>query len=120
MIVFVIYALDVFPDKTKRDAPIAAHFDAPGASSHTLQFMQVQSRQVHVARDSSGIEPAENQPQPVSMRCLDSPLAAPGEKVFEALVSKPFDRHWLECNLSGYEFQSAFLPVFLHGPMGPT
>ena len=93
MIILVIDLRGIYARKSKRHAPIAADLHRPGAFPRALQFMKVQTGQVHVARISSGIQPAKNQSKTVGLSGLDATPTTRRKEALQTLVPKCPDRH---------------------------
>ena len=88
MVNLVINLRSIDTNKIKRHAPVAADLHRPGAFPWAVQFMKVQGGQVHISRIGRGVQPAENQPQPVCMSRLDATPTARGEETLQTLVPK--------------------------------
>ena len=59
MVVLVVHAIGVLAGKSERHAPVAAHLDGPCSLSTAVEFVEIQARQIHVARARGHIQAAE-------------------------------------------------------------
>ena len=61
MIIFIIYVIGILPGKTKGKPPIAAYCYRPRALTITNQFMQMQTRKVHIMRTGGSMQTAKDE-----------------------------------------------------------
>ena len=93
MVILVIYVLGVLADEPKRHPPVAAHFHRPSALPHTLEFVQVHARQIHIARVGGSVQSAKEHPEAISIFRLNTLLAPGDEEGLEPLMPTILDRH---------------------------
>ena len=63
--------------------------------AHPPKFVKRQPRQRHVQGVRCGVQPAEDQPEPIRVFGLNSRLVAVCEEPFKSFVTKVLDRHVL-------------------------
>jgi hypothetical protein len=49
MVILIINVGDIFIGKFERDAPVPTYLDGSSTFSVTIQFMEVQTRQIHIS-----------------------------------------------------------------------
>ncbi len=67
--------------------------------------MKPKAWQVHIPGTRRHVQPAQDQPETLTVFRLDTRLAARFEEALKAFVLKALDRHGKECNLLGYGMQ---------------
>jgi hypothetical protein len=92
MIVHIVNVKDLVAFKTKNHPPIATHRDRPESIALTLKLVQSQTGQGQISWMRRGVKKAEYQPQPVSVRGLNSRFTACYEKSLQAFMGEPLDQ----------------------------
>ncbi len=93
MIIFIIDAIGILSGKTKGKTPIATDLYCPSALTIANQFVQIQTRKVHVLRTSRSMQAAQYETQSFRMLGLNASQTSLSEKTFQALVFEAND-HW--------------------------
>jgi hypothetical protein len=107
MIILIINICDIFADKSERDTPIPADLDGPSSLPIAAQFVEVQTRQIHI----SGLGDTETLNRPKTNRKRSACLAwMPDLMPLVKSFSKPLCLKLVitrtQCNLDRYKLQA--------------
>ena len=106
MIVLVVDVDGITSDKAKRDAPVAAHANGPGAFAITCARMQNKARKIHVFRPDRNLKPTQNQSQSLCVLRLYPGFRALEIEPLKTLMSEASD-HERYCNPLRHGLQDA-------------
>jgi hypothetical protein len=84
VVILIIYIDGIETPETKGNPPVAAHPNSPGATTLTLEFVQVKPREGHIPRRLRGIKPAQDQTNSLRVSGLDAGTCASQEELLKA------------------------------------
>jgi hypothetical protein len=105
MVVLVVHIDGVVPLECERYSPVPTHPHGPSPAVLSLQGMQSQTRETHVAWLYRDIEATQDEPQSTRVLGLDAASVPCNEEPLQSLVPEAADRHSGACNPWRYAVQ---------------
>lgn len=93
MVVLVVDVDCVLPLETERYSPVPGDTDGPSAPSFSLQFMEVQTREVHILGFDGRMQPAEDETKTAYVIGANSGLGSFYEEAPQPLVLEAPDHN---------------------------
>ena len=75
VVILIAHCIGFLADKSKRDPPVSTHRDGPGTFALTFERMEIQPRQIHIARSRGRVQLSQDQAKPAHMLCMDAGFA---------------------------------------------
>src|SRR5438105_14940475 len=93
MIIFIINQFSVLTRKAKRHTPVSANLHRPSAATTTVQLMQIEAWQIHIARSRRHVQSSKDQTEPRGVLRLDTGRRTRFKEATQILVLEAENRH---------------------------